>query len=178
MELIHLRVLSRPRSCPAPTTSAGRLPQPLGCPAWPLPRGHAAFAALAVIRDRPTTGDASLPLSPLAYRVAYPRCHAGNAASSPGVMSGSSVPCRPQTPWCGGWIRTPSPPQCGLDLVPPWADRFILASLPRLRPGTSPQAFRTPPRGGRPALRLPSLASCRDRDLPLAVSAVSGFVPV
>ena len=33
-----------------------------------------------------------------------------NAASSPGVMSGSSVPCRPQTPWCGGWIRTPSPP--------------------------------------------------------------------
>ena len=34
----------------------------------------------------------------------------GDRASSPGVTHGSSVPCRPQTPWCGGWMRTPSPP--------------------------------------------------------------------
>src|SRR5512135_2413586 len=49
---------------------------------------------------------------------------------------------------------------------------------PRLRPGTSPQAFRIPPRGGHPALRL-SLRTERDgRCIPLAVSVVSDFVPV
>ena len=29
---------------------------------------------------------------------------------SPRVTHWSSLPCRPQTPWCGGWMRTPSPP--------------------------------------------------------------------
>ena len=47
---------------------------------------------------------------------------------------------------------------------------------PRLRPGTSPHAFRIPPRGGHPALWL----SCRESGCrsPLAVSVVSDFVPV
>src|SRR5262249_46478920 len=37
---------------------------------------------------------------------------------------------------------------------PPLADRFIIGAAPnRLRPGTSPQALRIPPRDGHPALR-------------------------
>ena len=32
----------------------------------------------------------------------------GNTTSPPGVTSRSSVPCRPQTPWCDGWVRMPS----------------------------------------------------------------------
>src|SRR4051794_31040234 len=49
---------------------------------------------------------------------------------------------------------------------------------PRLRPGTSPHAFRIPPHGGHPALWL-SLRTERDgRCIPLAVSVVSDFVPV
>jgi len=56
-------------------------------------------------------------------------------------------------------MRMPSSSSCRLDLVPPLADRFILESPPRLRPGTSPQALRIPspdwipPRDGHPALR-------------------------
>src|SRR3954447_17061138 len=49
---------------------------------------------------------------------------------------------------------------------------------PRLRPGTSPQAFRIPPRGGHPALRLSLRTEHGGRYLPLAVSVVSDFVPV
>jgi Group II intron, maturase-specific domain len=32
-----------------------------------------------------------------------------DSASSPEVTRCSSVPCRPQSPWCGGRMRTPSP---------------------------------------------------------------------
>src|SRR5215472_2893689 len=54
-------------------------------------------------------------------------------------------------------MRRPSSTKHRLDLVPPLADRFIPELPPRLRPGTSPHAFRIPltdsPHGGHPALR-------------------------
>src|SRR6266567_5597709 len=50
-------------------------------------------------------------------------------------------------------MRTPSSQKCRLDLAPPLADRFIWGFVPRLRPGTSPQALRIPSRDGHPALR-------------------------
>ena len=49
---------------------------------------------------------------------------------------------------------------------------------PRLRPGTSPHAFRIPPRGGHPALWLSLRTGPDCRCIPLAVSVVSDFVPV
>ena len=49
---------------------------------------------------------------------------------------------------------------------------------PRLRPGSSPHAFRIPPRGGHPALWLSSRTEPDRRCIPLAVSVVSDFVPV
>src|ERR1035438_5113427 len=36
----------------------------------------------------------------------------GDPASPPEVTRCSSLPCRPQTPWCGGWMRTPSRGEC------------------------------------------------------------------
>src|ERR1700756_5744444 len=63
--------------------------------------GHAVFAALQVLFSRRTTDRASLafsfaligPLTPMTT---------GDSVSSPEVTRCSSVPCRPQTPWCGG----------------------------------------------------------------------------
>lgn len=43
------------------------------------------------------------PLHLSTYRVAYPAAN-GDPTSSPGVTLRSSVPCRPQTPWCDGWM--------------------------------------------------------------------------
>src|SRR5450755_3517014 len=70
--------------------------------------GHAAFAALVVLHSRPSTGRASLATSlsligPLT--LVPPR----GPVSPPEVTRHSSVPCHPQTPWCGGRMRTPSP---------------------------------------------------------------------
>jgi len=88
------------------TTFAGCLPRPhfgRRCP------GRVTFTTLQVLFSRPTTGRASLatshpligPLTPVPP---------GDAASSPEVMRCSSVPCRPHTPWYGGWMSTPSSP--------------------------------------------------------------------
>ena len=57
------------------------------------------------------------------------------------------------------------------------ADRFVIGWLHRLRPGISPQTLQIPPHGGHPALRL-SCDKRKCRFFPLAVSAVSSFVPV
>src|ERR1700687_947329 len=74
-------------------------PAPLGCRLL----GHAAFAALAVLLGRPTTGTA--PLAPsLSLIGSLPPVPPGDCASPPEVTCCSSVPCRPQTPWCGGWM--------------------------------------------------------------------------
>ena len=97
-ELFHLPALTHPARLLFPTIFAG----------WPSPThfrrrlpGHVAFAALQVLFSRRTTDRASLaislaligPLTPIPTR---------DSASSPEVTRCSSVPCRPQTPWCGG----------------------------------------------------------------------------
>ena len=107
-----------------------------------------------VIRSCPTTRKASLPTS-FSLIGSFIPVPPGNLASSPGVTSRSSVPCRPHTPWFDGRMRTPSPPLCRLDQTPSLADRFITGLPRRLRPGTSPHALRIPPHGGHPALRVP-----------------------
>src|SRR4029077_9921648 len=55
-------------------------------------------AAQRTLLRSPTPGGASLPISPFAYRVAYPVY----TDRSPGVTHESSVSCRQQTPWCDG----------------------------------------------------------------------------
>jgi hypothetical protein len=103
-ELIHDSLFTHWRlSSPQPLWPVA-FPSPRGC----LRRGHAAFTALLVLFDRPTTRQASLPISLRAYRVAYPVPR--NLTSPPGVTHPSSLPCRPHTPWYDGWMRTPSPP--------------------------------------------------------------------
>src|SRR4029450_3794189 len=118
--LTHLASLlssDRLRRPPSPTHSGRRS------------LGHVALATLQVLLGRPTTRRAPLPFS-LALMGSLPPVPPGDPASTPGVTRWSSVPCRPQTPWCGGWMRTPSPPYCGLDLAPPLADRFVLGVAP------------------------------------------------
>src|SRR5215831_8467766 len=79
----------RLRRLPSPAHLRRRLP------------GHAAFAALVVLHSRPSTVGASLAisLSLIGPLISVPP---ENPASPPQVTPCSSVPCRPQTPWCGG----------------------------------------------------------------------------
>jgi hypothetical protein len=63
--------------------------------------GHTAFAALKVIFGSPTTDRASLATS-LPLIGSLTPLLSGDSASSPEVTHCSSVPCRPQSPWCGG----------------------------------------------------------------------------
>ena len=97
----------------------------------------------------------------------------GDSASPPEVARCSSVPCRPQTPWCGWVNENAFASVVQARPIPPLADRFILGSPHRLRPGTSPQALRIPscdgPLDGHPAFR--STASGGSR----SVLAVSSF---
>ena len=77
--------------------------RPLPSPAHPCRRslGHAAFTALQVLFSGPTTDRASPRHFAFAYRPAYSDA-SGDPASPPEVTRCSSVPCHPQTPWCGG----------------------------------------------------------------------------
>ena len=154
--VFHKRNLSTPSALLAGS------PHPLQ-PIWPTDfpgppgrrsRGHPTFAGLEVLFGCPIARRASFPTSPRGLIGSVIPLPDGNTTSPPGVTSRSSVPCRSHTPWYDGWIRTPSPPSCRLDLAPSLADRFVLGQPPRLRPGTSPQALQIPPRGGHPALRL------------------------
>src|SRR5215470_909794 len=63
--------------------------------------GHAALAALPVLCSRPTTDKASLATS-LALIGSLTPVPPGDSVSPPEVTRCSSLPCRPQTPWCGG----------------------------------------------------------------------------
>src|SRR5215472_14987461 len=63
--------------------------------------GHATFVAFQVLFSRPTTDRASLAVS-LALIGSLTPVPPGDSASPPEVTLCSSVPCRPQTPWCGG----------------------------------------------------------------------------
>src|SRR5450759_400984 len=91
----------RPYSLPSslfPTAFAGCLPRPTsvaGCP------GPMAFAMLLVLFSRPTTDRALLAIS-LSLIGPLTPVPPGDPASPPEVTRCSSVPCRPQTPWCGG----------------------------------------------------------------------------
>ena len=150
------------RPPPSPTHSSRRV------------RGHAAFAALQVLFSGPTTGRASRPISLALIGLLTP-APAGDPASPPEVTPCSSVPCRPHTPWYEGRmdhafvaiVPTRPGPLFGRP-VHPWG------SPHRLRPGTSPQALRIPPRGGHPALR--STASDGSRSAWLCPAFA--FVPV
>jgi hypothetical protein len=96
-ELIHLSTLTHclPLSSQPPSSVA--FPNPFG---RRLP-GHAAFTALKVLLNRPTTDKASLTLSLSLIGLLTPK-PSRDLVSSPEVTHCSSVPCRPQTPWCGG----------------------------------------------------------------------------
>src|ERR1700687_1553181 len=91
--------------------------------------GCAVFTAFLVLHSRPSTDRASctLSLSLIGLLTLVPP---RDSASPPEVTRCSSVSCRPQTPWCGGLMRTPSPPYCRLDLAPPLADQFIVGVAP------------------------------------------------
>ena len=114
---------------------------------------HAAFAALQVPRSGPTTDAASLApsLSLIGSLFAAPPA---NCVSPPEVTHRSSVPCRPQTPWCGGRMRNAFAPIVRARPFPTFGRPVHLRGSPhRLRPGTSPHALRISPRGEHPALR-------------------------
>jgi hypothetical protein len=125
MELSTSPALLIPLPVPPQPSSPAAFPDPLSRQA----SGRVAFAALLVLLGRPTTPRTPLPTS-LTLIGSLPSVPTEDPRSPPGVTLRSSVPCRPQTPWCGGWMRTPSPPYCGLDLAPPLADRFVLGVAP------------------------------------------------
>ena len=131
-----------------------------------------AFATLQVPFSRPTTDQASLATSLSLIGLLTP-VPSGDLASPPEVARCSSVPCRPQTPWCGWVNENAFASIVQARPVPPLADRFIIGSPHRLRPGTSPQALRIPScdglLDGHPAFR--STASGGSR----SVLAVSSF---
>ena len=141
-------------------------------------RDHLAFAKRKVLFGCPTTRIASFLISPTAYRVPYP--------------SATREPYEPS------WGHTSI-----FRIVPPahtlvrWVDENAFASIVqarpcpifgrpvrprdgslRLQPDTSPQTLQTPPHGGRPVLRLSVRTEDELRNIPLAVSIVSSFVPV
>jgi hypothetical protein len=142
----------RPCSSGVPTRPSCLRPPPSPTHSSRRVRGHGAFATLQVLFSGPTTDSASRPTSLPLIGLLTP-APAGDAASPPGVTSCSSVPCRPHTPWFEGRmdhafvaiVPTRPGPLFGRP-VHPWG------SPHRLRPGTSPQALRIPPRGGHPAL--------------------------
>ena len=63
--------------------------------------GNDAHITLQVLLDSPTTDRASLTTS-LALIGSLTPVSPEDSASSPEVTRGSSVPCHPQSPWCGG----------------------------------------------------------------------------
>jgi hypothetical protein len=63
--------------------------------------GYLAFAALQVLFGSPTTDRASLATS-LSFIGSLTPVLPGDSVSSPEVTRCSSVPCYPQSPWCGG----------------------------------------------------------------------------
>jgi hypothetical protein len=84
-----LSLPNRLRRLPSPAHFRRRLP------------GHAVFAALVVLHSRPSTDRASLAISLSLIGLLTP-VPPGDSASPPEVTHYSSVPCHPQTPWCGG----------------------------------------------------------------------------
>jgi hypothetical protein len=86
---VHFTFPNRLRRLPSPAHFRRRSP------------GHAAFTALEVLHSRPSTGNASLAISLSLIGLLTP-VPPGDPVSPPEVTHCSSVPCHPQTPWCGG----------------------------------------------------------------------------
>ena len=80
---------SCPRPPPSPTHSGRRS------------LGRAVLAALQVLHSGPSTDRASLATSLPLIGLLTP-VPPGDSVSPPEVTRCSSVPCHPQTPWCGG----------------------------------------------------------------------------
>jgi hypothetical protein len=131
--------------------------------------GHTAFTVLQVIFGSPTTVRASLAIS-LPLIGSLTPVSPEDSDSPPEVTRCSSVPCRPQTPWCDGVneyafvsiVQTRPYPTFGRPV-------HLRGSPHRLRPGTSPHALRIPSRDGHPALRRTASDGFR------YALAVSGF---
>ena len=92
-------------ACLTPATFANRLPRPTRPPLSRSPGFHRASGNIRLSDCSPCI------LSHFASRLIGSVIPAppGNTTSPPGVTSRSSVPCRSQTPWYDGWVRTPSP---------------------------------------------------------------------
>src|SRR6516164_3512420 len=92
---------SRPRSLVSslfPTAFAGCLSRPssvAGCPVTRLSPRFRYYTAVRLLTGRRSP----LRLSLIGLLTPVP---SGDPASPPEVTRRSSVPCRPQTPWCGG----------------------------------------------------------------------------
>jgi hypothetical protein len=119
LHLIDLTNLTRRLS---PTVITCRLPRPHS---GRRSHGHAAFTALEVLFNSPTTGQASLAPSLVVYRLAY-----RGATREPAPVfsrSRAALPYRAVRKLIGTvvWMRTRSPPKCRLDLAPPMAERSI-----------------------------------------------------
>src|SRR5215472_14850583 len=95
---------SRPYSSGLASSSRPSSPAAFPNPFGRRLRGHAVFTALEVLLSRPTTGRTLLAIS-LALIGPLTPVPPGDSASPPEVTHCSSVPCRPQTPWYGGWMR-------------------------------------------------------------------------
>ena len=81
-----------------PTVFASCLPRPIPSP---VARSHGFRHISSVLFSWPTTDRALLATSLLLIGLLTPE-PPGDSASPPEVTRCSSVPCRPQTPWCGG----------------------------------------------------------------------------
>src|SRR5258708_15184917 len=87
------------------TIFAGCLPRPTSVAGCPVTRLSPRF--IGTIQPADYSQSVARHFA-TAYRSAYSGA-TGDSASSPDVTRCSSVPCRPQTPWYGGGMRTPSP---------------------------------------------------------------------
>src|SRR5579871_5777104 len=97
MELIHLPALAHLVFSLFPTAFVGCLSRntsAAGCPVTRLSPRLRYYTAVRLLTERRST---SLTLIGLLTPVPP-----GDPASPPEVTRCSSVPCHPQTPWCGG----------------------------------------------------------------------------
>ena len=91
----------RPYSSGCPSRPSCLRPPPSPTHSGRRSLGHAVLAALQVLHSGPSTGRASLATSLPLIGLLTP-VPPGDSASPPEVTRCSSVPCHPQTPWCGG----------------------------------------------------------------------------
>jgi len=91
----------RPYSSDCPSRPSCLRPPPSPTHSGRRSLGPAVFAALQVLHSGPSTGRASLATSLPLIGLLTP-VPPGDPASPPEVTRCSSLPCRPQTPWCGG----------------------------------------------------------------------------